>query len=180
MTWYACTSGQRRQTAPLLYRYSPRLLYHPRSWTISLGLGALIARKIRLPAISPAIHFGAELMAMASVPEGDRCGTVVNFGKRDCAFDAGAAAADAHYRNGGENHRPFARSRSSALHHGSDARPRQAAMQVGDIFCSAPPVFPTLIRKTLLPSTTNVPGRARHAVLTGIRAAALAPYPGAA
>lgn len=40
-----------------------------------------------------------ELMAMVqSVPEADRA--VVNFGKRDCAFDAGLPQPVAHYRNG--------------------------------------------------------------------------------
>ncbi|MBL3467074.1 amino acid deaminase, partial [Klebsiella pneumoniae] len=40
-----------------------------------------------------------ELMAMVqSVPEADRA--VVNFGKRDCAFDAGLPQPIAHYRNG--------------------------------------------------------------------------------
>lgn len=33
-----------------------------------------------------------------SVPEADRA--VVNFGKRDCAFDAGLPQPIAHYRNG--------------------------------------------------------------------------------
>ena len=42
-----------------------------------------------------------ELMAMVqSVPEADRA--VVNFGKRDCAFDAGLPQPIAHYRNGQE------------------------------------------------------------------------------
>ena len=40
-----------------------------------------------------------ELMAMVqSVPEADRA--VVNFGKRDCAFDAGLPQPVAHYRHG--------------------------------------------------------------------------------
>lgn len=40
-----------------------------------------------------------ELVAMVqSVPEADRA--VVNFGKRDCAFDAGLPQPVAHYRNG--------------------------------------------------------------------------------
>ena len=65
-----------------------------------------------------------------SVPEADRA--VVNFGKRDCAFDAGLPQPIAHYRNGGELR--CARSRSSAPASSwiSICR-RRAAMQVGDI-----------------------------------------------
>lgn len=58
-----------------------------------------------------------------SVPEADRA--VVNFGKRDCAFDAGLPQPIAHYRNGQE----------LALRAGRSSAP---ASWISTVCCAAP------------------------------------------
>ncbi|VDR29969.1 D-threonine aldolase [Raoultella terrigena] len=60
---------------------------------------ALIARDPIACDLAGDLTSALELMAMVqSVPEADRA--VVNFGKRDCAFDAGLPQPIAHYRDG--------------------------------------------------------------------------------
>ena len=64
-----------------------------------LAQQALIARDPIACDLAGDLTSALELMAMVqSVPEADRA--VVNFGKRDCAFDAGLPQPIAHYRNG--------------------------------------------------------------------------------
>ncbi|HGU6525395.1 TPA: amino acid deaminase [Klebsiella pneumoniae] len=66
-----------------------------------LAQQALIARDPIACDLAGDLTSALELMAMVqSVPEADRA--VVNFGKRDCAFDAGLPQPIAHYRNGQE------------------------------------------------------------------------------
>ena len=66
-----------------------------------LELQELIARDPIACDLAGDLTSALELMAMVqSVPEADRA--VVNFGKRDCAFDAGLPQPIAHYRNGQE------------------------------------------------------------------------------
>ncbi len=65
----------------------------------ALAQQALIARDPIACDLAGDLTSALELMAMVqSVPEADRA--VVNFGKRDCAFDAGLPQPIAHYRNG--------------------------------------------------------------------------------
>ncbi|HEJ7644432.1 amino acid deaminase [Klebsiella oxytoca] len=62
---------------------------------------ALVARDPIACDLSGDLTSALELMAMVqSVPEADRA--VVNFGKRDCAFDAGLPQPVARYRNGAQ------------------------------------------------------------------------------
>ena len=64
-----------------------------------LAQQALIARDPIACDLAGDLTSALELMAMVqSVPEADRA--VVNFGKRDCAFDAGLPQPIAHYRHG--------------------------------------------------------------------------------
>jgi D-serine deaminase-like pyridoxal phosphate-dependent protein len=64
-----------------------------------LAQQALIARDPIACDLAGDLTSALELMAMVqSVPETDRA--VVNFGKRDCAFDAGLPQPIAHYRHG--------------------------------------------------------------------------------
>ncbi len=124
-----------------------------------------------------------ELMAMVqSVPEADRA--VVNFGKRDCAFDAGLPQPIAHYRNGQQ----LALRAESIVSTGimdQHCMLRLAPgsdVQVGDIllFGTSHPCLTFDKWKTLLlvDDDYNVLDEPRHAVLTGIRIAALRALPG--
>lgn len=62
---------------------------------------ALVARDPIACDLGGDLTSALELMAMVqSVPEADRA--VVNFGKRDCAFDAGLPQPVARYRNGAQ------------------------------------------------------------------------------
>ncbi len=83
----------------------------------NLAQQALIARNPIACNLAGDLTSALELMAMVqSVPEAD-C-AVVNFGKRDCAFDAGLPQPIAHYRNGQEL-ALRAESNRQHRHHGS-------------------------------------------------------------
>nr|VXZ89019.1 Uncharacterised protein [Klebsiella pneumoniae] len=88
------------KTAPLPYRYSPGCYITHDRGIYDLAQQELIARDPIACDLAGDLTSALELMAMVqSVPEADRA--VVNFGKRDCAFDAGLPQPIAHYRNGG-------------------------------------------------------------------------------
>ncbi len=89
------------KTTPLPYRYSPGCYITHDRGIYDLAQQELIARDPIACDLAGDLTSALELMAMVqSVPEADRA--VVNFGKRDCAFDAGLPQPIAHYRNGQE------------------------------------------------------------------------------
>ena len=127
------------KTTPLPYRYSPGCYITHDRGIYDLAQQELIARDPIACDLAGDLTSALELMAMVqSVPEADRA--VVNFGKRDCAFDAGLPQPIAHYRNGQE----LALRAESIVSTGimdqhCMLRRRRAAMCRSAIFCCSAP-----------------------------------------